>query len=200
MMDRIRHLMRKNLIDTYRGWWVWHRVVRKYHIGATAVVLMPGTNRQYNRSALLFLDQMLKQRKYDNAVILTVDKVVAACAELFSENIRAVEYISRRRAEQLMQFYCLYEFDPRFIVASLDEPDGRNAGRLVGLRGTTVDELMALGVYKLPVCERPRLPVYAGNDEKILQFLGKEGSREHGCAVYYCAGGWKRNTDGISDA
>lgn len=177
MMDRIRYLMRKNLIDTYRGWWVWRRAVRKYHIGATAVILMPGTNRQYNLSALLFLDQMLKHRKYDNAVILTVDKAAAACAKLFSENIRAVECISRRRAEQLMQFYCLYEFDPRFIVASLDEPDGRNVWRLVGVRATTVDELMALGVYKLPVFERPKLPAYAGNDEKIIQFLGKGRSR-----------------------
>ncbi len=176
-MDTIRHLMQKNLINTYRGWWAWHCVVRKYHIGATAVILMPGTNRQYNRSALLFLDQMLKQRKYENAVILTVDRAAAASAKLFSENICAVECISRRKAEQFMQFYSLYEFDPRFIVASLDEPYGRNAWRLAGVRGTTVDELMALGVYRLPVFKRPKLPAYSGNHAKILQFLGKERSR-----------------------
>lgn len=180
MMDRLRHLMRKNLIKTYRGWWVWHRIVRKYHIAATAVVLMPGANREYNRSALLFLDQMLRQRRYENAVIVTTDQAAAACAGLFSENICGVECISKKQAGQLMQFYCLYEFDPRFIVASLDEPEGRNAWRLEGIRGTTVEELIALGVYKLPAYEKPKMPAYQGRDARILEFLGKERRSRHG--------------------
>jgi len=165
--------MRKNLVEAYRGWWVWHRMVRKYHIGATAVVLLPGMNPEYNRSALLFLDQMLTERKYENAVIMTVDEVIVKCAELFSDNLLGVELISRKQAKRLMQFYCLYEFDSRFMVASLDEPEGRNAYRLIGVKGTTVEELIALGVYRLPDYEEPAMPSYVGNDESILNILRK---------------------------
>lgn len=175
-MNKIRRQMRKNLLETYRGWWVWHRMVRKYQIGATAVVLMPGTNREYNRSALLFLDQMLKNQKYENAVIMTVDQAVASCAMLFSDHILGVELISRKKAERLMQFYCLYEFDSRFMVASLDEPMGRDAWRLVGRNGTTVEELMALGVYKLKIYEQPKTISYHGNDAKIIEFLSNKSS------------------------
>ena len=114
---------------------------------------------------------MLKSRKYKNAVILTHDPAVKKCAPLFSKNILRVVDFSRKKAERLMQFYCLYEFDKRFTVASLDEPNGRNGSALIGKRGTTVEEIFVIGVYRVYPFTRPEAPAYTGDDPEIENFL-----------------------------
>lgn len=70
-----------------------------------------------------------------------------------------------------MQFYCLYEFDKRFICASLDEPNGRNGSALIGKRGTTVEEIFVIGVYRVYPFQRPEAPAYEGMDSGIKLFL-----------------------------
>ena len=135
------------------------------------MILLPSCDREINHLALLYLDDMLKSRKYKNAVILTHDNAVKKTASLFSQNILRVVSFSRKKAEHLMQFYCLYEFDKRFTVASLDEPNGRNGSALIGKRGTTVEEIFVIGVYRVYPFTRPEAPVYTGNDPEVKNFL-----------------------------
>ncbi|MCI8479098.1 MAG: hypothetical protein HFE97_12330 [Oscillospiraceae bacterium] len=172
-LREIKKLMRHNLIESYRGWWIWHRLVKRYHLGRTRVVLLPSVNRAYSYPALLYIDQMLERHSYETAIILSVDPVVQRAAPLFSQRILAVETITRKKAERLMQFYCLYEFDARFVVASLDEPNGRNAAGLIGKNGTTAEELIAIGVYQLPDFMKEEAPYYRGEDPELISFLGK---------------------------
>lgn len=169
--QEIKKLMRHNLLESYRGWWVWHRLVKRYHLGRTRVILLPSSNRAYNYAALRYVDQMLERHNYENAIFLSVDSVIQKVAGLFSKNILAVENITRKKAERLMQFYCLYEFDPRFVVASLEEPNGRNAVGLIGKNGTTVEELIAIGVYQIPDFVQEEVPCYKGTDPEIRGFL-----------------------------
>ena len=70
-----------------------------------------------------------------------------------------------------MQFYCLYEFNKKFIVASLDEPYGRNGMALVGKKGTTKEEAFVMGVYRIYPFGRPGEPKYMGSDEDIRRFV-----------------------------
>ena len=178
MTDReLRIQMRKNLFRSYKGWYHWHRLTRKYSLDNTAVVLLPSMDREYNYNALLYLNQMLEQRNFSKALILTFDPAVIRAARLFSEKICEVENFSRKKAEDLMQYYCLYEFDSRFMVASLEEPEGRNAYKLVGKNGTTVAELMAIGVYKISQFEHEDPPAYAGHDPEILNFLKRSDKK-----------------------
>ena len=97
----LKHVLHRNLMMAYKGWWAWHRVVKRYKLGRSKVVLMPGNNIAYNYNALLYLDEMLACHSYDSAVILAVDPVIEKAARLFSDNILAVETISRKKAEQL---------------------------------------------------------------------------------------------------
>ena len=119
---------------------------------------------------------MLEQHSYEKAVIVSVDPVAAKAAKVFSDKVLATETISRKKAEQLMQFYCLYEFDERFVVASLDEPEGRNAYRLIGKNGTTASELIAIGVYRISQFEHEGPPSYVGSDMEIIDFI-KRGEK-----------------------
>ena len=171
-LKQVKRQLYRNLAGAYRGWWQWHKVVKiKGVTGSTAVVLLPSCDREINHLARLYLDEMLKSRKFTNAVLLTHDPAVRKCAELFSKNVLRVIVFKRKKAEDLMQFYCLYEFDKRFIVASLDEPNGRNGSSLLGKRGTTQEEIFAIGVYRIYPFQRPQAPVYRGDDAEIMTFL-----------------------------
>ena len=171
-LKQVKRQLYINLISAYRGWWQWHKIIKAKGVeGNTAVILLPDCNRETNHLALLYLDDMLKSRKYKNAVILTHDPAVKKCAPLFSKNILRVVDFSRKKAERLMQFYCLYEFDKRFTVASLDEPNGRNGSALIGKRGTTVEEIFVIGVYRVYPFTRPEAPAYTGDDPEIENFL-----------------------------
>lgn len=171
-LKQVKRQLYRNLISAYRGWWEWHKVVKRKGVDDnTAVILLPSCDREINYLALLYLDDMLNSRKYKNAVILTHDPAVKKCAQLFSSNILRVVAFSRKKAEHLMQFYCLYEFDKRFTVASLDEPNGRNGSALIGKRGTTVEEIFVIGVYRVYPFQRPTAPAYNGADSDIKLFL-----------------------------
>lgn len=171
-LKQVKRQLYINLIATYRGWWQWHKVIKGKGVTAnTAVILLPDCNRETNHLSLLYLDDMLKSHNYKNAVILTHDPAVKKSVSLFSQNILRVISFSRKKAEHLMQFYCLYEFDKRFTVASLDEPNGRNGSALIGKRGTTVEEIFVIGVYRVYPFQRPEAPVYTGDDPEIKTFL-----------------------------
>ena len=178
-LKQVRRQLYRNLWNSYRGWWQWHRLCKKYRIRDTAVVLMPSQNRNYNFNALLYLNQMLDVRGFRNALVLTLDDGAAKAAGLFSDRISAVVPFSRKQAEHLMQYYSLFEFDSRLVIASLEEPNGRNGLAVIGKRGTTLQEIFVLGVYKVfPYVPLP-IPVYHGEDRAIKEFLNPvEEARE----------------------
>lgn len=161
----------KNTRRARKGRQLWRKLISRYSIDNTAVILMPSTDSEINFYALLYLDQMIESRNFDDALILTYDPVVNKCAYMFSKKIIDVKYFSREKAEDLMQYYCLYEFDNRLIIASLDEPQGRNASALIDKKGITSEEIFAAGVYRLYPVTRPKLPNYVGKDEKIRRFI-----------------------------
>ncbi|MCM1183100.1 MAG: hypothetical protein NC337_06985 [Roseburia sp.] len=168
----VKRQLYKNLFKAYAGWWEWRKIKKIKGFGNTAVVLLPSCEREINHLALLYLDDMLRSRKHDNAVILTHDPEALKAARLYSDRIIKVVDFSRKKAERIMQFYCLYEFNKKFIVASLDEPYGRNGSALIGKKGTTKEEVFVIGVYRIYPFERPDEPAYAGEDEDIRRFIG----------------------------
>lgn len=175
-LRKVKRQLYKNLIASYKGWWHWVMINRIKGISAgTAVVLMPDCDRETNYLALLYLDDMLVAQKFVNAVILAHDPAVLRAAPLFSNKILKTVSFSRKKAEHLMQYYCLYEFNKRFIVASLDEPSGRNGSALVGKRGTTKEEIFVIGVYRVYPFTRPEAPEYDGTDKVVQEFLTAYG-------------------------
>lgn len=162
-----------NLIAAYRGWWCWHRVICAKDVDNTAIILFPSNDMEINYLGLLYLDQMLDLRKFDNAIILTDNEIIKKSSNLFSNRILNVLDVSRRNIDDLIQFYCLYEFDKRFIVASIDDPHGRNGSRMLGKKGITKEEIFVIGIYKLYPIKRPKRPCYCGSDNDIIKFLSK---------------------------
>lgn len=170
-MDRIKHDMGVRLLEAWKGWWFYHRFVKKYHLQQTKICLIPSSEGKYVNASLLYLDQMLRVQGYDSAVILTVPDIKKAEAALFSDKILFVKRIRRKTAERIMQFYCLYDFDERLIVCSLEEPAGRQALGLVGKNGITEEEVFVTGVYGIPDFVKETPVTYGKKQKKILCFL-----------------------------
>ncbi len=173
-LRKVKRQLYKNLIAAYRGWWQWFKIKHIKGFDNTAVILLPSCDKEINYLALTYLDDLLKSRKHTNAIILTHDTVVLKSANLFSQKILKVKKFSRKKAEDIMQFYCLYEFNKKFIVASLDEPYGRNGSALIGKKGTTKEEIFVIGVYRIYPFTRPEKPEYSGDDKEVIDFINQE--------------------------
>ncbi|EHL04232.1 hypothetical protein HMPREF0322_05152 [Desulfitobacterium hafniense DP7] len=181
-LRKVKRQLYRNLLIAYRGWWYWHKLLKKYKkqgVHNWAVILLPDTNERDNYLALLYLDHMLSQHKFVKALVLTHSETVLKTAGLFSKRIADIVRCSREEAEALMQFYCLYNFDGRFFCASLDEPYGRNGSKLIGARGISAEELFAIGVYRLYPYEQMTPPQYHGGEADIEDFLVRAATAAH---------------------
>lgn len=146
----VKRCLKKSIWQCRCGYLLWHQLIKKHpEIQNTAVVLMPSCDDADNYYAMLYLDQFLESTKRDNAVILSYDERVRAAASDFSANITSVIPFSRKKAELLMKYASLYEFDNRLVIASLEEPTGRKGRSLVGVKNLTAEEIFAMGVYRL---------------------------------------------------
>ena len=174
-LRKIRWQLFKNFVSTCRGWLSWRWLIHKYRkddIAYSAIILMPNANdHTSNYLALRYLDQMLDSRGFSKALILTSSNEVVETAGMFSKKIISVVKYSRKKAERLMLFYSLYAFDKRFILASLDEPFGRNASRMIGQKGITAEELFVIGVYKVYPYKKMKPPAYDGVNTGARGFL-----------------------------
>ncbi len=142
----MHHRLRK--LQCYYGLFLWHYLVKKNpEIKNTAVILIPTVNDIDSYYALLYADQYVKNKRRDNAVILTHDSRINKVIGDFSDKIIKVIPFSRKKSEALMQYATLYDFDERLIIASLNEPKGRNGTSPVGVKGITEEEIFAVGVY-----------------------------------------------------
>ena len=166
---------RKKLMQALRGWRIWYSLVRRYDMKSgnakTVVVLLPQYDDEACYFALLYLDRMLSLRKMNAAVLLTVSSDIIEIAPIFSKKILAIEIIDNQVADSLLQYYELMMFDERFIAASLDEPNGRNGRALVGISNITVEELVAIGIYRIIPYVQKKRPVYNGENPCIKKFM-----------------------------
>lgn len=172
MNSNMRNLLLDNISKAYKGRELWIKLIEENSISdKTYVILMPSLNRKYNYYALLHLNQFLEQKNADQVVILTFDEEVIESAEIFSEKVKKVINFSRESSELLMKFYSLYMFTDKLIIVSLEEPEGRSGMQLIGKKGITLEEVIAIGIYGLRKFESVEPPQYNGNNNKIRSFL-----------------------------
>ncbi len=135
----------QELIDkAYRGRESWIQLLEEYGLGnRDYVVLFPAENNTVNPIAIGYVNKLAKIA--DKVLVLAYDNEVLNSSE-YQDNVTAIRY-EREQAEELMQFYSLYQFTDRLIIVSLDEPEGRCGGSLIGVNGITLDEMVAIGIF-----------------------------------------------------
>lgn len=148
-MDKLSILFRIKKIQAYYGLFNWHMLIKKHpEIKNTLVLLLPSCDDVNNYFSLLYINQGIKKMGKDNAVVLTYDNRVVKQAKKFSGKIIKVIRFSKTKANSLMQYACVYNFDDRLVIGSLDEPSIRKGSNLIGLKGVSAEEVFAVGIYK----------------------------------------------------
>ena len=126
----------------------WRKLLRRAELGPNDYfVLFPTEDRKCNYSGVRYLDTFLLRAGGNQAAILTVDSWVQQEACRYSRCVKSIDLCDRAKAGRLVTLYELYRFHPRFITVSLDQPFCRKASGLIGVKGTTVEELVAIGIY-----------------------------------------------------
>ena len=147
-MDSVKDVLNKKQRVARTAQREWKALLRQAALGPNDYfVLFPTENREYNTNGIKYLDTFLLRVGGNEAVVLTVDPWVQREAHLYSKCIKSIALCNREKAGHLITLYELYRFHPRFITVSLDQPYCRKASGLIGVKGTTVEELIAIGVY-----------------------------------------------------
>ncbi len=154
-----------------RGKKVYERIMDFYSPG-TEVVIFPEDDSRLNYYGLLYLDERLVRGLKKDAIIVTSNSGVEKAAGLFTKKIRSIILVSKEEVEDLLSLYGVIDTPAPFIVVSLDSPEGRHADRMLGVKGLTVEQLVAIGVYFI-IPFRPILRrfAYDGDDPEVLDIL-----------------------------
>ena len=111
------------------------------------IVLFPTDDYECNLQGMRYLDTYLQRENADKAIIITIENNVKREIQGLSDNIKTIIEISREQADNLISLYELHIFDERFVVVSLDKPISRNGSNIIGYKGTTVEQVVAIGIY-----------------------------------------------------
>lgn len=113
------------------------------------VILFPGDDQECNYYGMLYLDTFLQRVEGGKAVILTNNEYVKENIKNYSLHVKDIIYYSPEQIKRLITWFELEQFDPRLKIISLDVPFCRNARGIIGVKGTTIEQLIAIGVYSI---------------------------------------------------
>ena len=174
-----------SLFVANKGRQIWRKYNKRYQIEHRGdyFVLLPTNNDNYNRVFFNFIEKCFEARK--RIIILAVDKKIEKIAPLYERrNEMIVCPITAVESEQLVSYYALKPFYFRFYLVSLDEPSERKCSHLVGIKGITEEELIAVGImgydsekYNKKKC-LINAPEYRGSDREIEDFLRAGGNNK----------------------
>ncbi len=146
----MKEILERKLKCAKEGQKEWRAITGTTRLAPNEVVILfPTNDNEVNLVGMRYLDTYLQRSGRRKAVILTNNDFVKNEVQKFSQNVKAVIEFDNDRINNLMALYQLYCFDNRFVVVALDEPFCRNASSLVGVKNTTVEQLIAVGVYSI---------------------------------------------------
>lgn len=149
-MFEIKEILEKKLNLAEQGQYEWEYLLQRVQADPNDYfILYPNKDRECNYYGMQYLDIFLERQEGKNAIILTSDEYVEHQIKNFSSRIKVILHYDSQKIKNILSLYELYPFDSRFIVISLDEPYCRNARGIIGVKGTTVEQLIAIGIYKI---------------------------------------------------
>lgn len=178
-------IINQNLGAARRGKKKYKEILKKFHEEkmrkiddwGSAVLLFPSHDDGINYYGLSYVDEFLFRTNVKRLAIITTDKkVLQAATELFSRT-QDIYLIDENDMNDILLYYRLYPFDNRIKVISLDEPLGRRADNLIGVKNITKEMLIAIGIYCLIPFER--LTIKNGRKRKIMSIFNEEYLYEH---------------------
>lgn len=114
----------------------------------TFVILFPESGTMCNKYVMKYLAAFMGKTGTDRVLLLSHDEEVLNAGSDADMKIQT-RFLSREDAVKIIAYYMLQVFTDKLIIASLDEPEGRNGSNIIGINGITLEETVATGILGL---------------------------------------------------
>jgi len=138
----------KRIVQSGQGYLTWRKITKSI-TDRDVVLVMPEDCDELNYYSLLYIDRYIKKNQKRNCVIVTNNKKVLTHCKDISNTVTEIFQVNSKKINNLIQFYCLYQFDTRIMFASLSKPNGRNAERILNKNGVSIEDIVSIGIFNL---------------------------------------------------
>ena len=113
------------------------------------IILFPHERIDCNKYMLKYLSQFAKKVHVDTLLVLSCDKMVLEGIKDYTDINCIGVFWNNIQIQNLLSYYSLHMFTNKLVIASLDEPQGRNGSNIIGTKGVTEEEIVAIGILGL---------------------------------------------------
>lgn len=137
----------KKLHMARKGKKILSKICKRYK--DVVFLVFPEYDKEINRFALLYLDEFLFRSNYKYAVIITIDENLIPLTKQYSAKIEDIIVLSEKKVEDLICYYSLNPNLRDIKIISLEKPEGRRGSNLLNKNDLSLEQLIAIGIYKL---------------------------------------------------
>lgn len=138
----------KHFLYAYKGKIIWRNINHKYGLKDTAVIVFPDLNEKILKYGMLYLDKYLEKNKKKKAIII-LPFSKSTPKYIYKSDEKIILELSEKKINYLVHFSNLLDISDQMVVLSFDLPNGRRLKKLLGVNGLNVEELIAVGIYRL---------------------------------------------------
>ena len=138
-------LLENRLEEARKGRMYWLALQKKYNLDFDSYVLLVPDKENIVHLKKRFMQYITGKR--GNKGIILADNEIPGIDGVYKEGNLYIETCTSKEAENLMRFYCMYQFTSNLLIASLEKPDGRRGERLVGKKGLDREEILDMVVF-----------------------------------------------------
>lgn len=139
------NLLEKRFGEAEKGRSYWLYLQDKYKLDASGYVLLVPDKEDIVHLKERFC-QYITNKNGSKGLILADQSLISQISNIKGDTLYA-EACTRQEAENLMRFYCMYQFTSNLLIASLEKPDGRRGKNLIGKKGFCREEILDMVVF-----------------------------------------------------
>lgn len=143
--------MFREMVHILHGSFIWNILRLRLRIhDKKVVVVLTGENRKLDHYAIVYLEDFMKRKYADEALIFIDDKKTCKMIKAVDPPVALKIYkYPREKMERLYSYYSFYKFSDRVVFTYTDKPKDNQLGK--ALRETDINEkdAVCLGLYHL---------------------------------------------------
>ncbi|MDE6615174.1 MAG: hypothetical protein K2K35_01290 [Lachnospiraceae bacterium] len=137
-------ILERRFEEARKGRLYWLYLLEKYKLDLSGYVLLIPDKEDIRHLKKRFI-QFIARKNGSKGVIVTCTGLVSN-TEYKEDNIYT-EVCTEQETVNLMRFYCMYQFTPNLLIASLEKPEGRRGINLAGKEGISRQEILDMVVF-----------------------------------------------------
>lgn len=143
----IQKEVEKKAAEARKGREKWLYLKETYRIDKnTYIILFPEEKTQCNQYILKYLPEFSKKVNANRIILLSYDEEILKANIHCSDIVYEIVFWNRAAADELMAYYSIQRFSDNLLIASLNQPKGRNGENLIGINGITEEEVVSIGI------------------------------------------------------